>query len=247
MRALCFAVYSAILVAPTLWGSTIYNTSASLPVSWTANGGSNITYTLTSGLLGGFSSYGFNNSVSTVTDPTVFTMTLDYGALAGQSISAATMNLSSSLIAAAAPTYTASYQGVLHGANPVFSGSPTGVFVSIVGTLSGTKTIKLTSATNYNLLPFFAADLQAGNSLKISITLADVFSATLPSTSGWWLDTATYTSFSQRVTGTFLVSSNVTHHAPGTPEPATLLIAGGGLLLLSVLGRKPKKSLPTQG
>lgn len=245
MRALCIGVCSAILAAPTLWGSTIYNTGASLPVSWTANGGSNITYTLTSGLLGGFSSYGFNNSTSTVTDPAVLTMTLDYGALAGSSVSAATLNLSSALTTAAL-TYTATYQGFLHGADPVFSGAPTGIFVSIVGTLSGTRTINLASATNYNLLPFFSRDLQAGNSLKISMTLADVFSATLPSTSGWWLDTATYTNFSQRVSGTFSASSSVTYNAPGTPEPATLLIAGGGLVLLSVLGRKPKKGPPIQ-
>jgi hypothetical protein len=244
MKHLLFAVCSALLVAPTLLGSAIYNSSASLPVSWTANGGSNVTYTLVA-QGNHFSSSGFDNSADSVTDNTAFTVSLDFGALAGTSVSAATLALSSALTATQPPAYTVSFQdggGAGHGADPTFSGAPSGMFVSIVGTLSGTQTINLASTTNYNLLPFFSQDLQAGKSLKISMTLSDVFSATLPSTANWKNTTATYTNFSQLVSGTFSASSSVTYETSATPEPATLLISGGGLLLLSIAGRKLKRA-----
>ncbi len=241
MRRFCFAIFGALMVAPALLASTIYDTSASAPFSYTASA----TYQVVSNGQR-ITSQGFTTA-TTSTDPATLTLTLNYGALAGTVISSATLDLSRVLSAGSLNT-TRTLSHSLNrthtvGSDPVFSSAATGIFVSIVGTLGGTHTVNLANATNYNLLPFFLSDLEAGNPLVIHLSLSDVFSTTSLASGAWRSETATY-KLSQLVKGTFSASTSVlyTPAISSAPEPATLLLSGVGLVLLSICGKKFRNS-----
>jgi hypothetical protein len=245
MKLFWFGLFGSFLIAPTLPASPIgiFTTNASATFSF----GATTTYEVVADSQG-ITSQAFT-SPATSTDPATLTLILDYGSLAGDVINNATLDLSSVLTAGAlSSTQTLSHSlngGHTVGNDPTFSSSSAGVFVSIAGPIGGTQTLNLASTTNYNLMPFFLNDLEAGNPLTVHISLSDVFSTTSLASNGdtsWKSETATY-ALSQTTGGTFSASTNVSYTAPvsGAPEPTTLLITGAGLALVGITGRKIKK------
>jgi hypothetical protein len=227
-------------MAPALAASTIYSTSDSQTFSFTATD----TYAVVA------SAQGITPASTGFTTPSTTsksgTLVLSYGPLAGANIVSALLdlsigNLTSGTLTTSVNTVDRPGNGHTVGTGPTFSGSASGIFVSIVGTISGTHTINLASATNYNLLPYFSADLYAGNPLTIDLTLNDIFSTTTQASGTWKNVTSTYT-LTQLVSGNFSASSGVTYDSTGVPEPTTLLIAGSGLVLVSIAGRKLKRA-----
>jgi hypothetical protein len=197
-------------------------------------------------------SQGFTTSATSL-DPNPPTLTLDYSALAGTTVLDAILDLSRVLsVGTLSQSSTITHGNGTHsiGRQPTFAATDVGGFVTISGLKGGTQTVALSGVTNYNLSTHFLADLEAGDSLRITLELGDTFSTTSLASDGgglnWKNETATYT-LNQTVYGTYSAFTQVDYVPPNplpTPEPLTAALTGAGLIGLGVLGRRRQRNRP---
>lgn len=171
-------------------------------------------------------------------------MQFTYTALKGSDVTAATLNLASSIgDANDQPTFRRVLEenvigkGHSAGTDPSFSSAQPSPLFTISGPLGGTQTLYVVSATGYNLLPVVEDDLEAGNTLTVNFEVRDAFAATSPS-GEWKNQIATYT-VTRSLPGSFGALTTVDYSA-AVPEPLSMALVGAGLTLLGA-SRKRKR------